>query len=70
MPPTIHEYCLTYINDNPERANDHLRAQAAAGWELVSGTTATWLDASPAEAGQRWRLQYVMYWRRQKGSTP
>lgn len=52
-------YQATALGHVPiEQVNEHLDAQAVAGWELVSGNWAGW----GWEGGGN--VQYTMFWRR------
>lgn len=52
------EYKATYVLGDEAKLNQHLNQMAQDGWELVNGSTATYL------IGSQWHTQATQYWRR------
>jgi hypothetical protein len=53
-----YEYRMSYVDDNRKRVNDTMQKRAEDGWELVSGSAASYQE------GVVVRIRYIMYWRK------
>ena len=53
-------YRVTQVVDDAAKANEHMKAWADAGWELVSGSSFAWASTL---GGLSDHMTFVMYWR-------
>jgi hypothetical protein len=57
-----YEYRISWVDDDIEKADAQMATLAAAGWELVNGSTAVYRVGDSLTKGLHYR--YSMYWRR------
>jgi hypothetical protein len=59
---TVYEYRVDTVDDNTGMVDTEMAKWAAAGWELVSGSSSSWVNGDMTR--NIWHTRYVMYWRK------
>jgi hypothetical protein len=57
------EYRVSWVDDNIDKVNAQMAEWAAAGWELVNGSTSVYRTGDSISKGVHYR--YSQYWRRE-----
>jgi hypothetical protein len=66
MGTAAYEYRVCSEDDSMKDADALMKKWAEAGWELVSGSSHSWVsqDAFGPPGPRIWHTTYVMFWRR------
>lgn len=66
-----YEYRVSSVDDSTAQADKNMKQWADAGWELVSGSAASWASRKAGYVEETtWHTQYVMYWRKPVANMP
>jgi hypothetical protein len=64
------EYRVTCYDDDIEAVDKQMHEWAAHGWELVSGSTSTWVhrESSDGFPVDIYHTRYATFWRRERAN--